>query len=90
MSHLQSLASRPRTKECIYVMHKLFHPFLWVQCLFSLPHHRPLPQGALSILATASHVMFSCSNSISSKDSILGSAELCGIALEPGQASWPL
>lgn len=71
-------------------MHKLFHPFLWVQCLPSLPNHRPLPQGALSILATASHVKFSCSNSISSKDSILGYAEVCGIALEPEQASWPL
>ena len=62
-------------------MHKLFHPFLWVQFLSPNPNHRPLPQGALSILATASHVKFSCSNSISSKDSSLGYAEVYGIAL---------
>lgn len=63
-------------------MHKLFHPFLWAQFLSSLPNHRPLPPKALSILATASQVKFSYSNSISNKDSILGYAELCvGIAL---------
>ncbi|ERE67991.1 kelch-like protein 29 [Cricetulus griseus] len=47
-----------------YVTHELSHPFLWLQFLSSL--------------ATASCMSHGYSNSSSSKDSLLGNAEVCG------------